>query len=115
MKRLERLASLAFVCVLISLVFHLLGMSFNRWKEVRSKGAEDFSHWFTSIRSRCYQTRIRSPESNVTLTTEFCLPNQWLMSKERAFAEECLQAALDESPQLVCAAQNYNREHCRCE
>jgi hypothetical protein len=127
MKRLERLGSVAFVTVLLSLVFHLLGMSFNHWKNnsclICDKN-DPLGSWYTSINQRCYQSSMASiflptnhSEYNASVNsfiTEICIPNKYLMVKDSTQAIDCLNSAL-QNPDTVCSLGLYNKQNCKCE
>ena len=127
MKRLDRVGSVVFITVLISLTFHLLAMSFDRWKENRCHGCDPtnpLSTWFTSLTKRCYQSSVASIffASNDTLldsskdsfVAEICIPNQYLMVKDKTNALSCLETAVH-YPDTACSLGIYNKQYCRCE
>ena len=124
MKRLERLGSIAFLTTTISLVFHLIGMSFNVWMEnicLNCDQNNPLAVWHTSLRNRCYLTPVASIFSSTSSNssrnqfyTEICLPNQFLSAKDPNSAYYCLLAAINQT-HTICSVGNYDRNSCQCE
>ncbi|CAF5023587.1 unnamed protein product [Rotaria sp. Silwood1] len=125
MKRLERLGSVAFFTITASLVFHLLGMSFNRWKVSTCRTCDPMnplSSWTTSIRERCYDAGVASiflandPTSRVSsnsFITQVCIPNQYLMVEDPIEALNCLKK-VSKQPDLICLFKSRG-ENCKCD
>jgi hypothetical protein len=127
MKRLERLGSAAFFTVTLSLVYHLLAMSFNVMINttcVNCNVSTPLNAWYTSLLQRCYQAPMQAlfasynktiPDSvAVSYTTEICVPNQYLMVKDPNYAYDCLLISLEHS-HTVCSIGNYDQSQCKCE
>ncbi len=127
MKRLERLGSAAFLTVILSLVFHLIGMSFNRWIQnicLNCNQSNPLASWDISLTSRCYQSSVVSifyppnyTDSNLnsnSFITEICIPNEYLMAKKPEYAYDCLLQTLP-YPDTICSVGPYNNQICKCE
>ena len=127
MKHLERLGSIAFLTITISLVFHLIAMSFNHWIENHCRNcneSEPLGTWYTSLKNRCYQEPVgsffipkNSSNSQLYLNSfiaQICIPNQILIAKNVDHAYECFLSSINNS-HTVCAVRNYDRKICRCE
>ena len=123
MKRFERLGSIAFVTVMISLVFHLIAMSFNHWREITCHGcqAKDIlGSWSTGLVTRCYQASLGPifiPDENAAATggfrTEVCIANQFVMVKDIDHSSSCLEMNMKEGD--YACAYAYNKTNCQCE
>ncbi|UJR29825.1 hypothetical protein I4U23_017368 [Adineta vaga] len=127
MKRFERLGSVAFVTVLISLIFHLIAMSFSHWKDVTCSNCNRYDilgSWSTGIVSRCYQASMESifnPYKNVTniidgnaFRTDVCVSNKILMVNYLEQASYCLREN-NENGDVTCATKTYNKDYCKCD
>jgi hypothetical protein len=127
MKRLERLGSAAFVTISISLVFHILAMSYDRFINnqcLNCNSNQILSTWYTSLTQRCYLAPVTALFSlyNYTLpsgdtnirTTSICIENKFLEIKNPEYASYCLNTALAH-PHTVCALGTYNPDYCKCE
>lgn len=127
MKRLERLGSAAFLTVMISLVFHLLAISYGDMSTSKCEtcdGSTPVEHWKTSLLQRCYQAPLAALFANYnrsvpngignTFTTDLCVPNQFLMVKNPNYAYECLLDGIAHS-HLICTLGGYDTTHCKCE
>lgn len=127
MKRLDRLGSVAFVTITISLVFHLLGVSFSNWKISTCTGCGDTSplaSWTTSIRERCYDSSVASifiPKNELnssvvsnSFVTHICLPNEYIFPKQVKYANYCLEVAMNRSD-TACSLRTFNPDYCHCE
>ena len=124
MKRLERLGSVAFVTVILALVFHLIAMSYNSWIQTQCKDCEQYdplAKLDMSLNQRCYEASLAPIFANGNLSadrstfrTSLCIPNQFLFAKDSIHANYCLTQAID-NPDIICGAQLYNKTYCRCE
>jgi hypothetical protein len=127
MKRLERLGSAAFFTVTLSLVYHLLAMSFNSMistKCVNCNQTSPLNKWLTSLNQRCYEAPMAAlfaaynqsiPDSvAVSYTTQICVPNQYLMVKDPNYAYDCLLMNL-QNAHTICSVGDYDQAQCRCE
>jgi hypothetical protein len=127
MKRLERLGTIAFATITISLVFHLLAMSSNHWIDnncVNCSLTNMFGTWRTALRQRCYISSIGAlfvPESAPVFDivakafiAEVCLPNQFLKAKKSKYAYDCLQTAINIS-HAICSIKLFDPDMCECE
>jgi hypothetical protein len=124
MKRLERLGSVAFVTVVLALVFHLLGMSYKSWIQIQCKSCtklNPLANLDVSLRERCYEASVApifaKPNQTAdfgTFRTALCMPNQFLFAKNRLYANYCLEQAVN-NPDTVCGSTLYNADYCRCE
>ncbi|CAM4816881.1 unnamed protein product [Rotaria magnacalcarata] len=127
MKRLERLGSVVFFAVTVSLVFHLIAMSFNSWKVTKCRTCGEnnpLATWTSSINERCYYSSVAaiffsqdqlntSVPANLFITT-ICLPNQYIISNEVKYANYCLAIALNRSD-TACSLRTYNPDYCKCD
>ena len=127
MKRLESLGSISFLTVTLSLVFHLLAMSYTRWSNNNCNTCNDtdiVGSWCTSLRQRCYETSMGSiflkPNDTTTdllqnsFTTDICIPNQYLFANAPQYVNVCLAEVLA-NPDTVCSIGTYDKTACRCE
>jgi hypothetical protein len=126
MRRLELLGTVAFVTVLISLVFHLIGMSFTHWITntcLTCPSTNPLGSWVSSINQRCYESSMAAVFTDINATkaalmktfiTQICIPNQYLMAKDKKYAQYCLLKAINQSD-IICALETYNKDYCKCE
>lgn len=127
MKRLDRLGSVAFLTITISLVFHLLGISFNHWKVITCQtcqGLTPLESWTTSIRQRCYDSSVASIFFNTIelnssivskpFVTNFCLPNQYITAKGQQNVDYCLNISMSR-PDTACSLRTFDPNRCQCE
>ena len=127
MKHLERLATLAFATVTISLVFHLLAMSSNHWIEndcLNCSLTDTYATWRTSLTRRCYISSIGAlmvPQNASifdvvakTFIAEICLENKILKAKQQKYAYDCLKTAVNTS-HVICSMNNFDHDKCYCE
>jgi hypothetical protein len=124
MKRLERLGSVAFVTVILALVFHLLAMSYKSWIQSQCKNCtlyNPLAKLDVSLRERCYEaslapifTKENQTADLSTFRTSLCVPNVYLFAKDRIHANYCLAQAVD-NPDIVCGSGLYNADYCGCE
>ncbi|CAF0960378.1 unnamed protein product [Adineta ricciae] len=127
MKRFDRLGSAAFVTVIITLVFHLIAMSFTNWREITCNGCDSFSQfgsWSTGITTRCYTTSMASIFDPLKSSTEnsndqsfqakVCMPNQMLMVNNLQYASTCLDV-VNMYGDIACSMQDVNNNYCKCD
>jgi hypothetical protein len=127
MKHLERLGGIAFLTIIISFVFHLIGMSFNNWVEnncINCSLTNPLATWHTSLRSRCYLISMGalfiSPNSSIynlysrSFIADVCVPNQILMAKDPVNAYDCLLYTINNS-HTICSIPYYDHSICKCE
>ncbi len=130
MKRLERIGSAAFCTITISLVCHLLSMSYNTMLTHKCLNCDvtyPFKSWSTSLLRRCYEVSIvnlfASGSEGYALANQssqvvdICIPNHYLMPKHEAFAYYCLLLNIKNLnvPHIICASEAYNANTCKCE
>jgi hypothetical protein len=127
MKDLGRLGSVVFSTITISLVFHLIAMSFDHWLDnicLNCSVDDILTTWRTSLRQRCYVVSMGaifipadSPIFNLfsnSFITEMCIPNQILMAKNHEHAYDCLLTAVNSS-HIICPIGFYDHDICKCE
>ncbi|CAF1467777.1 unnamed protein product [Rotaria sordida] len=125
MKRLERLGSVAFFTVTASLVFHLIGMSYNSWRVTTCHNCDPLNplaSWRTSVRQRCYDAGVAalflsndtsSRVSANAFLTQVCIPNQFLIVDDPNEAFNCLINA-SRQPDLICLSRRRG-QNCKCD
>ncbi|CAF1013705.1 unnamed protein product [Adineta steineri] len=130
MKRIQRLGSVSFVTVLLSLVFHLLAMSNDEWKTITCHGCGNttdlqdiLGSWTVALTERCYSTSvvgIFAPNGGYTGLTasgfraQVCVENQYLMVKDIRNASYCLRYNEGFSD-VACTLTEYNTKACKCD
>lgn len=125
-KRLKHAGSLAVLTVSLSLVFHLIGMSFPGWKKdtCLTCGSNDrLAQWFTSLNQRCYSASVSSiyninasnmDSPNEIFSTTICIPNKYLFVKDPNQAMYCYEAARRQAD-TICSIGGYDEKYCKCE
>ena len=127
MKRFDRLGSAAFVTVIITLVFHLIAMSFTNWREITCHGCDPsnpFVSWSTGITKRCYTASMSSifdplvglkqNPNNPSFQAKVCMPNQMVMVNDLQYASTCLDA-VNAYGDIACSAADFSKNYCKCE
>ncbi|CAF1085228.1 unnamed protein product [Didymodactylos carnosus] len=114
MMKLGRLINIAFILVLITFMFHILAMGYNRWKIIRCKscsGNVSVHTIYTSLTQRCYLSSFSLDQQS--LSGELCLSNKFLYPKKKGDAELCLNETLDQQ-YTECSSHTYSKQ-CHCD
>ncbi|CAF0881762.1 unnamed protein product [Adineta steineri] len=130
MKRIQRLGSISFVTVLLSLVFHLLAMSNDEWKSITCHGCGNttalddvLGSWTVALTERCYSASVAkafSPNGGSTGITasgfraQVCIENQYLMVKDIRNASYCLDWN-ERYGDVGCTLIDYDTKACKCD